>query len=69
MHFVHPISCYFSVQNILLNTLFPNTISQDRIQGERTGAVAPGLHKTGMQSTDFIETFASLKSRKVSLHF
>jgi hypothetical protein len=28
-----------------------------------------GLHKTEAEYTDFIEIFASLKSRKISLYF
>jgi hypothetical protein len=31
--------------------------------------VSPDLHKTEIKSTDFIETFASLKLQKVSFVF
>jgi hypothetical protein len=36
--------------------------------GGDTGAVAPGVHKTKIEFTDFIETFTSLKSREVNLY-
>jgi hypothetical protein len=38
-------------------------------KGERPGCSLRGLNKTEIESTDSIETFASLQSRKVSLHF
>jgi hypothetical protein len=40
---------------------------QGRVQGERNREVAPGHPKTEIESTDFTEIFASLKSRKVRL--
>jgi hypothetical protein len=40
-----------------------------RFKGERSGNSPRGFHKTEIESTDFIETIASLKLRKVSLHF
>jgi hypothetical protein len=36
---------------------------------ERQGRSPQGLHKTEIEFTDFSGTFASLKSRKVTLHF
>lgn len=38
------------------------------IFGERPGRSPRGLHKTEMESIDSIETFASVKSRKISLY-
>jgi hypothetical protein len=47
-------------------------ILQERLagfKGKREGRTLRGLHKTEMESTYFIETFASVKSRKFSLYF
>jgi hypothetical protein len=44
-------------------------ISQRRFKGEQLGRLAQGFHKTQIESTHFIEAFASLKSRKVGFYF
>jgi hypothetical protein len=38
-------------------------------KGEQLGLSPWGLHKTEIESTNFTETFASLKPRKVRLYF
>jgi hypothetical protein len=43
--------------------------SQGRISGEVPGAVVRGPHNSEIQSTDFTETTAFLKSRKIGLYF
>jgi hypothetical protein len=38
-------------------------------KGEQVGWYPEGLHKTEIESTNVIETFVSLKSRKCDLYF
>jgi hypothetical protein len=44
-------------------------VSKVGLKGKRPGLSPRGLHKTETEFTDFIEIFASLKSRKLSVYF
>jgi hypothetical protein len=41
----------------------------NRFKGERSGWSPRGLHETEIKPTDFIETFAYLKTRKLPCKF
>jgi hypothetical protein len=56
-------------QNILdVSSIVLNTRIGPRVwfKGERLGWLARGFHKSEIESTDFIETSVSFKSRKVT---
>jgi hypothetical protein len=61
----------FSIKQISIYSVlrFEQVIVTAEFKGERLGRPPRGLRKTEIGSTDFIETFDSLISRKVSLCF